>query len=129
MRVFSPTPIHTFPVSNHSLTLNPTLPLLECLTLARVSHPLTCPTQSDRDILEHIVYDFGDHEMMEALRPSIEEAQPIHSQQLALDYIGKRASQVGLWVAGVLIGFWCQGGVRVGFCGSSTPHPLAAAGT
>lgn len=52
-------------------------------------------TQSDRDILEHIVYDFNDHEMMEALRPSIEEAQPIHSQQLALDYIGKRASQVG----------------------------------
>jgi DNA-directed RNA polymerase II subunit RPB2 len=40
------------------------------------------------------VYDFQDHEMMEALRPSIEEAQPIHSQQLALDYIGKRASQV-----------------------------------
>lgn len=36
----------------------------------------------------------NDHEMMEALRPSIEEAQPIHSQQLALDYIGKRASQV-----------------------------------
>jgi DNA-directed RNA polymerase II subunit RPB2 len=50
--------------------------------------------QSDRDILEHIVYDFNDHEMMEALRPSIEEAQPINSQQLALDYIGKRASQV-----------------------------------
>jgi DNA-directed RNA polymerase II subunit RPB2 len=57
--------------------------------------------QSDRDILEHIVYDFGDHEMMEALRPSIEEAQPIHSQQLALDYIGKRASQVGL---GLILG-------------------------
>jgi len=42
------------------------------------------------------VYDFSDHEMMEALRPSIEEAQPIHSQNLALDYIGKRASQVTL---------------------------------
>ncbi len=40
------------------------------------------------------MYDFNDHEMMEALRPSIEEAQPINSQQLALDYIGKRASQV-----------------------------------
>jgi DNA-directed RNA polymerase II subunit RPB2 len=53
------------------------------------------PSQSDKDILEHIVYDSeNDHEMMEALRPSIEEAQPIHSQQLALDYIGKRASQV-----------------------------------
>eukprot|EP00878_Enallax_costatus_P009529 GHUV01009957.1.p1 GENE.GHUV01009957.1~~GHUV01009957.1.p1 ORF type:complete len:1020 (+),score=255.55 GHUV01009957.1:227-3286(+) len=53
-------------------------------------------TVSDRDILEHIVYDFNDHEMMEALRPSIEEAQPISSQNLALDYIGKRASQVGV---------------------------------
>lgn len=53
-------------------------------------------TVSDKDILEHIVYDFSDHEMMEALRPSIEEAQPIHSQNLALDYIGKRASQVGV---------------------------------
>eukprot|EP00879_Flechtneria_rotunda_P010808 GHRR01011294.1.p1 GENE.GHRR01011294.1~~GHRR01011294.1.p1 ORF type:complete len:1068 (+),score=370.65 GHRR01011294.1:1153-4356(+) len=53
-------------------------------------------TVSDRDILEHIVYDFNDHEMMEALRPSIEEAQPINTQTLALDYIGKRASQVGV---------------------------------
>lgn len=50
--------------------------------------------QSDRDILQHIVYDFNDSEMMEALRPSIEEAQPINTQMLALDYIGKRASQV-----------------------------------
>ena len=32
--------------------------------------------------------------MMEALRPSIEEAQPINTQELALDYIGKRANQV-----------------------------------
>lgn len=32
--------------------------------------------------------------MMELLRPSIEEAQPIHSQELALDYIGKRSNQV-----------------------------------
>jgi DNA-directed RNA polymerase II subunit RPB2 len=64
-----------------------------------------CCMQSDRDILEHIVYDFGDHEMMEALRPSIEEAQPINSQQLALDYIGKRASQVRY----VLLGLACEG--------------------
>ena len=34
--------------------------------------------------------------MMEALRPSIEEAQPINTQELALDYIGKRANQVGV---------------------------------
>jgi len=34
------------------------------------------------------VYDYNDEEMMEALRPSIEEAQPVQSQELALDYIG-----------------------------------------
>lgn len=33
--------------------------------------------------------------MLEALRASIEEAQPISSQELALDYIGKRSNQVG----------------------------------
>eukprot|EP00877_Chromochloris_zofingiensis_P007160 jgi/Chrzof1/2698/Cz11g25180.t1 len=51
---------------------------------------------SDKDILEHIVYDFADFEMMEAMRPSIEEAQPITTTLLALDYIGKRASAVGV---------------------------------
>lgn len=39
---------------------------------------------SDRDILEHIVYSFEDNEMMEALRPSIEESQPIQSQEVVL---------------------------------------------
>ena len=48
-------------------------------------------SQADRDILEHIVYDYNDTEMMEALRPSIEEAQPVQSQELALDYIGESA--------------------------------------
>lgn len=51
---------------------------------------------SDRDILEHIVYSFEDNEMMEALRPSIEESQPIQSQEVALDYIGKRGATVGV---------------------------------
>lgn len=45
--------------------------------------------QTDKAILEHIVYDFGDVDMMEALRPSIEEAQPVQTQELALDYIGE----------------------------------------
>jgi DNA-directed RNA polymerase II subunit RPB2 len=35
---------------------------------------------NDKEILEHIVYDFEDTEMMEMLRPSIEEAQPVQSQ-------------------------------------------------
>ncbi|KAL4856586.1 DNA-directed RNA polymerase II subunit RPB2 [Chlorella vulgaris] len=50
---------------------------------------------ADKDILEHIVYDFDDTAMMEALRPSIEEAFPIQSQEVALDYIGKRGSTIG----------------------------------
>ena len=50
---------------------------------------------ADKDILEHIVYDFNDTEMLEALRASIEEAFPIQSQEVALDFIGKRGSVVG----------------------------------
>ncbi|KAL6757113.1 RNA polymerase II second largest subunit [Haematococcus lacustris] len=51
---------------------------------------------ADKDILEHIVYDLHDTDMMEGLRASVEEAQPIQSQELALDYIGKRGSAVGV---------------------------------
>lgn len=51
---------------------------------------------ADKDILEHIVFDFEDTELMEALRPSIEEAEPIKDQQVALDYIGKRGAAVGV---------------------------------
>ena len=51
---------------------------------------------ADKDILEHIVYDLRDNEMMDLLRPSIEEAQVIQSQAVALDYIGKRGSAVGV---------------------------------
>ena len=49
----------------------------------------------DRDILEHIVYDFNDKAMMELLQPSLEEAFVLHDQQVALDYIGKRGMTVG----------------------------------
>mmetsp|Transcript_1281 Transcript_1281/g.4791 ORF Transcript_1281/g.4791 Transcript_1281/m.4791 type:complete len:1186 (-) Transcript_1281:183-3740(-) len=51
---------------------------------------------ADKDILEHLVYDFEDHEMMQLLRNSIEEAQVIQSQDVALDFIGKRGSAVGV---------------------------------
>lgn len=43
---------------------------------------------ADRDIIEHIVYDFEDDEMMERFRPSLEEASPIQNQIVALDFIG-----------------------------------------
>lgn len=39
---------------------------------------------ADRDILEHIVYNFEDVEMMEALRPSIEEAFPVQDQNVSI---------------------------------------------
>eukprot|EP00959_Pyramimonas_sp_CCMP1952_P189189 3957262-Pyramimonas_sp.AAC.2 len=52
--------------------------------------------QADKDILEHIVYEFNDQAMMEMLRPSLEEAFVIQNQQVALDYIGKRGSTVGV---------------------------------
>jgi len=52
---------------------------------------------NDKEVLEHIVYDLnGDAEMLDALRPSIEEAFPVQSQETALDYIGKRAAAAGV---------------------------------
>lgn len=45
---------------------------------------------ADKDIIEHIVYDFRDAEMMERFRPSLEEASPVQHQSVALDFIGKR---------------------------------------
>ena len=50
----------------------------------------------DLDILEHIVPDFQDAELMEALRPSIEDAEPIKNQEVALDFIAKRGAAVGV---------------------------------
>ena len=37
---------------------------------------------ADKDILEHICYDFSDATMMELLRPSLEEAFVIQNQQV-----------------------------------------------
>ena len=37
---------------------------------------------ADKDILEHICYDFSDTLMMELLRPSLEEAFVIQNQQV-----------------------------------------------
>eukprot|EP00898_Chlorokybus_atmophyticus_P001664 jgi/Chlat1/2499/Chrsp175S02370 len=51
---------------------------------------------ADKEILEHICYGFGDNAMMELLRPSLEEAVVIQSQEVALDYIGKRGATVGV---------------------------------
>ena len=45
---------------------------------------------NDRQILSHIVYDFSDTEMLEAFRPSLEEARPIQTVEQAKSYIGAR---------------------------------------
>lgn len=50
---------------------------------------------SDRDVLQHVCYDNDDFEMLEMLKPSLEEAFVIQDQEVALDFIGKRGSTVG----------------------------------
>ncbi len=66
------------------------------------SLPVLLSAQADKEALAHIVYNLEggeagevDAQMVEALRPSIEEAEPIETQEMALDYIGKRGAQVG----------------------------------
>jgi DNA-directed RNA polymerase II subunit RPB2 len=47
--------------------------------------------ESDREILEHIVYNLKDIQMMEALRPSLDESaegKNLNTREDALDYIG-----------------------------------------
>lgn len=51
---------------------------------------------SDEDILNHICYDRNDSQMLEMLKPCIEEAFVIQDREVALDYIGKRGSGTAL---------------------------------
>ena len=50
---------------------------------------------SDRSILELIVYDFKDQQIMELCRPSLEESFYIQTQDVALDFIGRRGTNPG----------------------------------
>lgn len=50
---------------------------------------------SDEDILNHICYDRADTQMLEMLKPCIEEAFVIQDREVALDFIGKRGSSMG----------------------------------
>ncbi|KAI9892797.1 MAG: DNA-dependent RNA polymerase II [Vezdaea aestivalis] len=51
---------------------------------------------SDEDILNHICYDRSDTQMLEMLKPCLEEAFVIQDREVALDYIAKRgSSQMG----------------------------------
>jgi DNA-directed RNA polymerase II subunit RPB2 len=51
---------------------------------------------ADKDILDHIVFDYSDLSLLEILRPSLEKSQPIQSQEVALDYIGRRGNVEGV---------------------------------
>jgi DNA-directed RNA polymerase II subunit RPB2 len=50
---------------------------------------------SDEAILDHICYDKNDVQMLEMLKPCLEEAFVIQEREVALDFIGKRGSQAG----------------------------------
>lgn len=52
--------------------------------------------ESDRDILEHVVYDFDDQEMMERIKPSLDEAFVIQDRNVALSFIGTRGAKPGV---------------------------------
>jgi len=51
--------------------------------------------ESDRDMIEHICYGIGDIQMMDAIKPSIQESSIIHTQEQALDYIARRGEGAG----------------------------------
>lgn len=51
---------------------------------------------SDHNILEHIVCDFDDHEMMEMLKASLDDAFVIQSKNVALNFIGARGLRPGI---------------------------------
>lgn len=51
---------------------------------------------SDEDILNHICYDRNDTQMLEMLKPCIEEAFVIQDREVALDFIGKRGNSSGV---------------------------------
>ncbi|KAI0470649.1 DNA-dependent RNA polymerase 2 rpb140 [Xylariaceae sp. FL0804] len=72
-------------------TIHTTLPYVKSdLPIAIVFRALG--VVSDEEILNHICYDRNDSQMLEMLRPCIEEAFCIQDREVALDYIGKRGN-------------------------------------
>lgn len=51
--------------------------------------------ESDREIMERVIYDTDDEEMQTLLMPSLDMGSVITDQNLALDFIGKRGNSVG----------------------------------
>lgn len=50
---------------------------------------------SDEEILSHIVYDRQDTQMLELLKPSIEEGAVVQDRETALDFIARRGANQG----------------------------------
>ncbi|KAF2139873.1 uncharacterized protein K452DRAFT_253466 [Aplosporella prunicola CBS 121167] len=50
---------------------------------------------SDEDIFSHICFDKSDSQLLEQIRPSIEEAFLVQERMAALDYIAKRGQNIG----------------------------------
>ncbi|MBE3045905.1 hypothetical protein IMZ48_25855, partial [Candidatus Bathyarchaeota archaeon] len=50
---------------------------------------------SDEDILNHVCYDRNDSQMLEMLKPCIEESFVVQDREVALDHIGRRGQQGG----------------------------------
>jgi DNA-directed RNA polymerase II subunit RPB2 len=50
---------------------------------------------SDEEILSHVVYDRTDTQMLELLKPSIEEGAEMQERESALDYIARRGNSPG----------------------------------
>lgn len=47
---------------------------------------------SDKQIINKICYDPSDSQMVEALKPSLEQAMQIMTEEEALDYISRRGA-------------------------------------
>ncbi|CAJ0745456.1 1243_t:CDS:10 [Entrophospora sp. SA101] len=47
---------------------------------------------SDQDFLSFVCYDFNDNEMLEALKPCIEESFTVQNSDVAADWIGRRGT-------------------------------------
>lgn len=83
--------------SGYGQTIHTSLPYVkQDLPIAIVFRALG--VVSDEDILNHICYDRNDSQMLEMLRPCIEEAFCVQDREVALDFIGKRGNrdQAGL---------------------------------
>lgn len=50
----------------------------------------------DGEILEHICYDVNDWQMLEMLKPCVEEGFVIQDRETALDFIGRRGTALGI---------------------------------